>query len=75
MTEHGRIETRYSTSESIRKLDEKQSELHEGPCITAIDDPPANGTVVAQDLAGADGERWPRFAPYTVEAGYRALMS
>jgi hypothetical protein len=27
------------------------------------------------DFAGADAERWPRFAPYVVEAGYRALMS
>jgi hypothetical protein len=75
ITEHGRIETRHPTSESIRKLDEKQSELNEGPCITAIEDPPETGTVVAQDLARADADRWPRFAPYAAEAGYRALMS
>jgi hypothetical protein len=75
MTEHDRIETRHPTSESIRKLDEKQSELHEGPCITAIEDPPETGTVLAGDLGGADGERWPRFAPYAVEAGYRSLLS
>ena len=75
ITEHGRIETRHPTSESIRKLDEKQSELNEGPCITAIEDPPETGTVVAQDLAGGDADRWPRFAPYAAEAGYRALMS
>jgi hypothetical protein len=31
--------------------------------------------VVAQDLAGVDGERWPRFAPEAVRAGYRGLMS
>ncbi len=75
ITEHGRVETRHPTSESIRTLDEKQSELHEGPCITAIEDPPETGTVVAQDLAGADADRWPRFSPYAAEAGYRALMS
>jgi GAF domain-containing protein len=75
MTEHDRIATRCPTTDTIGKLDEKQSELHEGPCITAIDDPPASGVVVAEDLAGADGERWPRFAPYAVEAGYRALLS
>jgi hypothetical protein len=75
ITEHGRIETRHPTSESIRKLDEKQSELNEGPCITAIEDPPETGTVVAQDLARGDADRWPRFAPYAAEAGYRALMS
>jgi hypothetical protein len=75
MTEHGRIETRHPTSESIRKLDQKQSELYEGPCITAIEDPPETGTVLARDFAGKDAERWPRFAPLAVEAGYRSLMS
>lgn len=52
MTEDGRIDTRHPTSENIRKLDETQSELHEGPCITAIEDPPDSGIIVAQDLAG-----------------------
>ena len=75
MTEGGRIETRQPTSEAIGKLDDTQSQLHEGPCITAIEDPPESGVVVAQDLAGADAERWPRYAPIVVEAGYRGLMS
>jgi hypothetical protein len=75
MTEHGRIETRHPTSEEIRKLDEVQSELHEGPCITALEDPPPSGTVVADDLAGDDAQRWPEFAPRAVAAGYRGLLS
>jgi hypothetical protein len=75
MTEHDRIETRHPTTDTIAKLDARQSELHEGPCITAIEDAPESGTVLARDLAGADAERWPRFAPYAVEAGYRSLMS
>ena len=75
MTEQGRIETRHPTSDAIRKLDETQSELHEGPCITAIEDPPANGLVIAHDFAGTDAERWPHYAPAAVEAGYRALTS
>jgi hypothetical protein len=75
ITEHGRIETRHPTREDIRKLDETQSELREGPCITAIEDPPESGIVVAQDFAGADAEQWPRFAPRVVGAGYRALLS
>ena len=75
ITEHDRIDTRHPTSDLISKIDAKQSELHEGPCVTAIEDPPPSGTVVASDLAGPDAERWPRFAPYVVEAGYRALMS
>jgi hypothetical protein len=75
MTERGRIETRHPTSDLIGKLDAIQSELHEGPCITAIEDSPESGTVLAGDLAGVDGQRWPRYAPLVVDAGYRALMS
>lgn len=75
MTEHGRITTRHPTTEAIAKLDETQSELHQGPCITALEDPPPSGTVVADDLAGDDAQRWPEFAPRAAEAGYRALMS
>jgi ANTAR domain len=75
ITEHGRIETRHPSTEAIGKLDHTQSELYEGPCISAIDDPPENGIVVAQDFAGEDAQRWPRFAPRAVEAGYRSLMS
>jgi len=75
MIEHGRIETRHATNEVIRKLDQMQSELNEGPCISAIEDPPESGLVVAVDLAGEGAERWPQFAPHAVEAGYRALMS
>lgn len=75
ITEHGRIDTRHPTSETIRKLDETQSELREGPCIEAIEEEPETGIVVALDFAGADADRWPRFAPRAVEAGFRALMS
>jgi hypothetical protein len=75
VTEHGRIETRHPTSALIRELDEKQSELHEGPCIEALEDPGEDGTVLARDFAGADARRWPRFAPAAVGAGYRTLLS
>jgi hypothetical protein len=75
ITEHGRIETRHPTSDHIRKLDETQSELREGPCIEAIEDPPESGMVIAHDFAGGDADRWPRFAPQAVDAGYRGLMS
>jgi ANTAR domain/GAF domain len=74
ITHHGQIETRHPTTEAIGKLDRTQSELHEGPCISAIEDPPPNGIVIAEDLAG-DAHRWPRFAPDAVDAGFRGLMS
>jgi hypothetical protein len=75
ITENGRIETRHPTAENIRKLDRTQSELNEGPCITAIEDPPDGGMVIAHDLAGPDGRRWPHYAPHAVDAGFRALTS
>jgi hypothetical protein len=75
ITNHGQIETRHPTTEAIGKLDRTQSELHEGPCISAIEDPPPNGIVIAEDLAGDDAHRWPRFAPDAVDAGFRGLMS
>jgi GAF domain len=74
-TEHGRIETRQPTSEAIGELDDLQSRLHEGPCISAIEEPPESGILVAQDLAGGDAERWPRYAPHVVGAEFRGLMS
>ena len=75
MTEDGHIDTRHPTTEAIRKLDETQSELHQGPCITALEEPPASGIVVADDLAADDAQHWPDFAPRAIEAGYRSLMS
>ncbi|MET0188792.1 MAG: GAF and ANTAR domain-containing protein [Pseudonocardia sediminis] len=73
---NGRIDSRSPSGDDILHLDQMQTELHEGPCITAIDQPPVNGVVVARDLAAEpDASRWPAFAPYAVEYGYRAMMS
>jgi hypothetical protein len=68
--------SRSPTSDDIRKLDDLQAQLHEGPCITAVESPPADGIVLAQDLAEPpDADRWPHFAPHAVAQGYRSLMS
>lgn len=75
MTEGGRVQTRHPTSTEIGKLDDIQSQLGEGPCISAIFDPPENGIVIAEDFAGREAGRWPGFAPHAVEFGYRSLMS
>jgi hypothetical protein len=75
ITQGREITSRHPTHPAVTKLDQLQSELEEGPCITAIEEPPEDGVVVAQDLAGADGQRWPRFAPQAVEAGYLSMMS
>ncbi len=75
VTQDGAISSRNPTTATITKLDTLQTELREGPCITAIEHPGEDGVVVAQDLAGDDGDRWPRFAPQAVEAGFRAILS
>ncbi|MFC5138889.1 GAF and ANTAR domain-containing protein [Actinomycetospora rhizophila] len=74
-TEQGTVRSSHATDNAILGLDQLQSELGQGPCITAADDPPPAGIVVAQDLAGPDGERWPAYAPRCVHAGFRAMMS
>jgi hypothetical protein len=76
MTEKGHITSRSPTNEDVHKLDELQARLHQGPCISAVEDPPEDGVVLARDLAEApDADRWPNFAPHAVEHGYRSLMS
>ncbi|MBW0102719.1 GAF and ANTAR domain-containing protein [Pseudonocardia sp. KRD291] len=75
MTEGGQVDSRVPTREDVRKLDDLQSRLNEGPCMTALADPPDDGVVHARDLSGPDGERWPHFAPQAVAQGYRSLLS
>ncbi len=76
MTENGHITCRSPTNDDIRKLDDLQARLHEGPCITAVEYPPADGVVLACDLTQPpDADRWPHFAPEAAAAGYRSLLS
>jgi ANTAR domain/GAF domain len=76
MTENGHITSRSPTNDNIRKLDDTQAQLHEGPCITAIESPPDDGVVLAQDLTRPpDADRWPHFAPAAVAHGYQSLLS
>ncbi|MCD2195362.1 ANTAR domain-containing protein [Actinomycetospora endophytica] len=60
MTRNGQVTSRNPTAPGVTKLDQLQSELREGPCVSAMDDPAADGVVLADDLAGPDGDRWPR---------------
>ncbi|MBC3193369.1 ANTAR domain-containing protein [Pseudonocardia sp. C8] len=76
ITEHGVVDSPATTSDDVRLLNELQTRLHEGPCFTAVEDPPPDGVVDAQDLTRApDAARWPRFAAQAVEYGYRSLLS
>lgn len=59
------------SDEVVRRMDERQSELNEGPCLTAIRE---HHTVRIDDLAAMEQE-WPRFAAEAVELGVRSLLS
>lgn len=65
----------HATNPVVHELDRLQSELDEGPCITAADEPPLDGLILARDLAGPDRDRWPSFAPLAVERGFRSVLS
>lgn len=75
LTQDGTVTSQAPTTETVRKLDDLQSSLNEGPCITAITAPPETGLIIADDLGGVDAQRWPHFAPAAVEAGYQAILS
>ncbi|WP_433787593.1 GAF and ANTAR domain-containing protein [Actinomycetospora sp. CA-101289] len=75
VAEDGVVGSHNPTSRDISELDRLQGELHEGPCITALEEPADDGVVMAEDLAGPDAERWPRFAPAAVDSGYRSMLS
>lgn len=59
------------TAEVVRRLDERQTELNEGPCLTAIRE---HQTVQIDDLATM-GQEWPRFAAEAVELGVRSVLA
>ena len=53
----GRIETKASTDEVVRRLDEAEAETGEGPCLDALRE---HESVRVDDLSS--DERWPAFA-------------
>jgi hypothetical protein len=65
----------HATTDAISEVDRLQARLGEGPCLDAVHHPPPNGVVLADDLEGDDVERWPRFAPLAVMAGFRSMLS
>jgi hypothetical protein len=76
MTENGHITSRSPTNDDVRKLDDTQARLHQGPCITAIECPSDDGVVLAQDLTRPpDSDRWPHFALQAVAQGYQSILS
>lgn len=58
-----------ASDEKARFVELLQSQTHQGPCLDCIE---GNVQVAAPDL-DAERDRWPRFAPATTEAGFRAV--
>lgn len=65
-----RVTAQVPTDELVRRCDELQEELAEGPCLHAIWQ---HHTVVVNDLA--TDTRWPRFGPGASELGPGSLIS
>ena len=63
-----RFET--ATSDTVEEIERLQDDFGEGPCKDAAE---TAGSVAAVDLA-AFNERWPKFAPASVEAGLSAVL-
>ena len=74
-TEADKVCSSHSSDDQSRRIDDLQAELHEGPCVSAAEEPPPSGIFVTHDLAGPDAERWPLFAPRAVELGVRSVLS
>lgn len=60
-----------ATHDLVHDLDQLQTELGEGPCLTTIHE---QHTVQIDDLA-EQGQEWPRFAAQAVQWGVRSMLS
>jgi len=66
----GKIKTVAPTSVSIRRPDELQYELNEGPCVDAIK---FQQTMRSEDLG--NDRQWPRYGPQAVALGFHCQMA
>src|SRR5882757_11558796 len=66
-----RVTVEASSHDLVLELEQLQSDVGEGPCVSAIRQ---QRTVRVADLAKA-GQLWPRFAATAVERGVRSMMS
>ncbi|MDR7300272.1 GAF and ANTAR domain-containing protein [Haloactinomyces albus] len=65
----GGVESPAQTSDRVRKSDQAQAELGEGPCFDAA----REGTTYRVDDMAAE-DRWPRYAPRARELGIASMM-
>ena len=70
LIEGKRVVAKVPTDPIVTKLDDLQSSLGDGPCITALRE---RRTVLIEDLA--TDARWPQFAEQALALGVRSLLS
>jgi GAF domain-containing protein len=66
---HGRLQYMASSASSVKMLELFQLQYQEGPCLDCFN----TGTAVINSDLHQAGERWPRFAPRAVEAGFQSV--
>lgn len=64
------IRTTAATDDLVRRVDRRESELQEGPCITSLRD---EVTVRSDDFESE--QRWPRFVAAAMEEGIRSMLA
>jgi transcriptional regulator with GAF, ATPase, and Fis domain len=67
--QRGHLQFMAGSNEDVKRLELFQLQVHEGPCMDAVRD---GQPVVNADLQMAE-DRWPRFAPRAVAAGYQSV--
>ena len=67
--QRGHLQFMAGSNEDVKRLELFQLQVHEGPCLDAVRDGQA---VVNADLKQPE-DRWPRFAPRAVAAGYQSV--
>ena len=68
--QRGQLQFMAASNEGVKRLELFQVQVHEGPCFDAFQSAAAGGE---RRASGMPQDRWPRFAPRAVEAGYRAV--
>ncbi|MFZ5870877.1 MAG: ANTAR domain-containing protein [Actinomycetota bacterium] len=59
-----------ATDDVVRRLDQAQLDLNEGPCLDAVTHDP----VVTSDQVGND-QRWPAWGPWVADEGFSSMLS
>jgi len=70
LVEAGTVHTQAATHDLVKRVDQRESELNEGPCITSLRE---DVTVRSDDFETED--RWPRFVEVAMAEGIRSMLA